>query len=114
MAVGPGPSYISFESCGLLKSLTISCDNPFGWFELVLAEDVNLADVCEPAGALAGVAAGLADDCEPAGSRVGGPVCVLVDEVVFGKKLSDVLTTGENLIFFLASLQDSFSSLSSS
>ena len=31
-----------------------------------------------------------------------------------GKKLSDVLTTGENLIFLLASLQDSFSSLSSS
>ena len=53
---------MSFESCGLLKSLTISCDKPIGLFG---AEDgVDLADGCEPAGA-------------------GGPVRVLdVDDVV--------------------------------
>ena len=32
VTVGPGPSYMSFESCGLLKSLTISCDKPIGLF----------------------------------------------------------------------------------
>ena len=51
----------------------MSCDKPFGWLELVLAEaelaaeDVDLADVCGPAGA-----------------RVGGPVRVLDDDGVLG------------------------------
>ena len=30
MTVGPGPSYGSSESCGLLNILIISWDNPFG------------------------------------------------------------------------------------
>ena len=105
---------------------------PIGLFELVLAdaelvvEDVDLADVCEPAGArvdVPGAAVGFDwRACGPVRALEDAEVleCVGLDRrdcgpgAVAGKKLSDVLTTGENLIFFLASLQDSFSSLSSS
>ena len=107
--VGPGPSYGSSES-GLLNILIISWDKPIGlsgggfgavldWRAcgpvLVLAEVVVLG--AEELGAI-GVVADLADDW--------GPVRGLVDGKVLGKKLSDVSTTGENLIFLLASLQD--------
>ena len=129
LTVGPGPSYGSFGLCGLLKDFIMSCVKPIGLFG---GFDGVGADACGPVRVLA----------EVVGARVGGPVRVLVDEVVLGaggfgpvlgaggcgpvlglepvgvfgkKKLSEVSMTGENLIVvFLASLQASFVSFSSS
>ena len=120
VAVGPGPSYGSSEA-GLLNIFIISCDMPIGLFGAVELDGVaDLADGCEPVraldddvllGAVAGDV-GLADVCGPV--RALEEVLGAVGAVV-GKKLSDVSMTGENLIFVcLASLHDSFSSLSSS
>ena len=70
VTVGPGPSYGSSEAGLLLNNLIMSCDKPFGWLELVLAEAELVVE-----------AVGLADVCGRAGARVGGPVRVLVDDV---------------------------------
>ena len=72
MAVGPGPSYGSSEAGVLLNILIMSCDKPIGLFGDGL---VDLAD-CGP----------VRDDADVLGTT-------------FGKKLSDVSTIGENLIF---------------
>ena len=129
MAVGPGPSYGSSEAGVLLNILIISCDMPIGLFGVGVEElDVVVAVVvgldwrgCGPVRDLADdvLVCGdvdLADVCGPAGARVGGPVGALEEGFgeALGKKLSDVLTIGEKRILLLASLHDSFSSFSSS
>ena len=124
VTVGPGPSYGSFGSCCWLNILIMSCDKPIGLFgveepDVVVAVVVVVLDWrdCGPVRVLVdevvlGAVVGdvdLADVC--------GPVRALAEVLgaAVGKKLSDVLTTGENLIFVcLASLPDSFSSLSCS
>ena len=91
VTVGPGPSYGSLEA-GLLNIFIISCDMPIGLFGAVALDGVaDLADGCEPVRAL--------EDAEVLGA--------------VGKKLSEVSTTGENLIFLVA-LKDSLSASSSS
>ena len=97
VAVGPGPSYGSSDDVGLLNIFIISCDMPSGLFgaedladgcepvcvlvEAELAvEDVDLADVCGPAGVGAGALAddGLAvEDADLAG--ICGPVRALAE-----------------------------------
>ena len=70
---------------------------------------IGLFGAVEPAGV-----ADLADGCEPV-RALDDDVLLGAVVLVVGKKLSDVSMTGENLIFVcLASLHDSFSSLSSS
>ena len=97
VAVGPGPSYGSFGSAGLLNNLIMSCDKPIGLFGVGVEElDVVVAVVVDDCGpvrvlddeVLLGAVAGdvdLADVC--------GPVRALgIDELLgaVGKKLSDV------------------------